>query len=654
MLFGFLLRPFFSVILACSFFGISYANTLPPPTLLTGQEVMLQQHFSVLEDRKGSMSAADVLRHPDALVPLDSFRQGYPTSYYWLRTELHTGKTVSDPGSVLSFHNLTYVDVYLYQGDSLIIRKQAGVFRKRSEIGESDGRQYAILPLEPGKAYTLLLQVHHTKHYQPVFDFCLQTKREYFQSLRSKEALDSALQGAICLFFVYTLLSWIVSRYKPYLWLLLFIGGIGLYVISSAGYFIEWFFQEDPATGWLFNIHFLNLGLLGIYLLVRDFWQLKTNHPRYYSWVKWVPLMLAVSSLTYFIIDLSTGNYRLTNNIHLWEHPLMMTLAISALWICWRGLSPSQRYLAYGILLFGSAGLSITINSIFLHERSLAVAPLIGGIAILGVFLLFSTGLKEEMRQHEIDKQAALEELTQLQQHQNIILEKKVEERTEELYISNKRLLKQKHLLAERNTKIETLINELNHRVKNNLQLLYSLLSLQLPIVKDGVSRDILKGNIGKIRAMMLVNQKLFNLEKGGSIGLSEFVADLSAHLQKIYDIKGKTRIVQNIPIAIQLSDKHTLSFGLILSELFTNTFKHAFHDHPDPCICVEAVSLSDHLLQFVYSDNGNGEKENEKTENTEKFTMGVALIRDLTRQLNGQMTIGRNSGLSYSFTIPV
>ncbi len=645
-------KPFCLLILACLFSGICSAGTLPAPTpLLSGQQVMLKPHFAVLEDRNGSLSAGTVLQHPDRMIPLDSLRHGVSTSYYWLKTDLHTDSVTADPGRVLSFRNLTYVDVYLYQGDSLIIHKQAGVFRKYSEIMEADGRLYTILPLESGKAYTLLLQVHHTKHYQPVFDFTLQTKRVYFHKLRFRESLDSALQGAVCLFFLYTLLSYIVSRYKLYLWLLVFIGGIGMYVIASAGYFIEWFFPDDPPTGWLFNVQFLDLGLLGVYLLMRDFWQLKQNYPRYYRWVRWIPALLAASSLTYFIIDYTTGNYSLTNNIQLWEHPIFLVIVLSAVRICWKHLNPAQRYLAHGLLLIGLAGTTITINSIFIHERSLAVAPLIGDLGILGVFLLFSTGLKEEMRQHEVDKQAALRELTQLQQHQKVILEKKVEERTEELKISNKRLLKQKHQLAERNTKIETLINELNHRVKNNLQLLYSLLSLQLPIVKDGVSRDILKGNIGKIRAMMLVNQKLFNFEKGGSINLCGFVGELATHLQKIYDTKEKTRIVPNIPASIQLSDKHTLSFGLILSELFTNTFKHAFHDHADPCICVEAVCLSDHLLQFVYSDNGNGGKEKE---DPDKFTMGVPLIRDLTRQLNGQMTISRDNGLSYSFTIPV
>ncbi|HEY6900546.1 MAG TPA: 7TM diverse intracellular signaling domain-containing protein, partial [Puia sp.] len=444
---------------------------------------MLQKHFSVLEDRNGSLSATDILRHPDALVPIDSFQKGQSTSYYWLKTELHTSDAKTDPGRVLSFTALTYVDIYLYQGDSLLIHKQAGAFRNRSAIDESDGRLYAYLPLQPSQNYTLLLQVHHTKHYQPVFDFSLQPKRVYFRKLRIREALDAALQGAVGIFFLYTLLSWGITRSRLYLWLLMFITGIGFYVIGSAGYFIEWFFPEDPAAGWLFNILFLDLGMLGLYLLITDFWRIKTDFPALYRWMRWIPAFLAISSIATFIIDYTTGNYNLTNNLHLASNPLMLTTSIAAVVTCWHRLSHPQRYLAYGILIIAMTGFFITLTSFFLHEKSLTIAPIVGDVAILSIFLLFSTGLKEKMRQHEVDKQAALKELNQLQQNQNIILEKKVEDRTEELRISNKRLLKQKHLLAERNTKIETLINELNHRVKNNLQLLYSLLSLQLPLV---------------------------------------------------------------------------------------------------------------------------------------------------------------------------
>lgn len=150
---------------------------------------------------------------------------------------------------------------------------------------------------------------------------------------------------------------------------------------------------------------------------------------------------------------------------------------------------------------------------------------------------------------------------------------------------------------------------------------------------------------------MMLVNEKLFNFEKGSNISLCEFITELGVHLQNIYDTRGRTRILQEIPAGISLSDKNTLSFGLILSELFTNTFKHAFKDHPDPCIRVRAVEVSDHLLEFNYSDNGIGIPVNGSND---KFTMGIPLIKDLTRQMNGQMSISGEEGLHYSFTIPV
>ncbi|HEY4062112.1 MAG TPA: histidine kinase dimerization/phosphoacceptor domain -containing protein [Puia sp.] len=617
----------------------------------SGQSVLLRQYLRVLEDRDGTADPRSLAGQSASFVPLDSLHPRQPTDYYWLKTVLRTDTGMAIPNLALSFTHLTYVDTYLFRDSVLLWHREAGAFRKQSAITDGDGRLFNTLVLEPGKEYTLLIRVHHTKHYQPQFDFAIQRREFYFMQLHKKELWEAALQGAVCVFFLYTLLSWMVSRFRPYLWLLLFIAGASLYVISSGGYIIEWFFPEDPPTGWLFNIHFVYAGLLGLYLLLAEFWQLKRYNPTLYRWGQGMIVLLLCCSITCFTIDYTTGNFNLANNVNLMAWPLKMIFLGCLLYFCWRRLSHAQRYLAYGILLFGAASLLVTLNSVFTHEKALAITPIIVDVIILCVFLLFSTGLKEEMRQHEIAKQLVLEELTRLQKHQNILLEKKVEERTEELNISNRRLLKQKTQLTERNVRIETLINELNHRVKNNLQMLYSLLSLQLPIVNDDASRDMLRGNIGKIRAMMLVNQKLFDYEKGGSISLREFVCELASHLQKIYDTRGRTRILPNIPAGIRLNDKYILSFGLILSELLTNTFKHAFEDHPDPCIQVEVVTIDAHLLQFVYSDNGKGLKEEETGK---KFTMGIPLIRDLVRQMNGSMVLEEQSGLSYSFTIPV
>ena len=627
------------------------AGGIPPsPPLFTSQRVALAPYLSVLEDPAGNLSADSLSGQASAFTPLANAPIGRPTSHYWLRTTLKIDST-GDPTRVLSFSHLTYVDLYLYLDGVRVLHKQAGTFRPRSEIAEEDGRSYMVLPLQPQKQYTLLLEVHHTKHYHPDFNFEMQPNRQFFASRAIRDSMTAALVGAAGIFLIYTLLSWMVSRYRPYAWLFLFMAGILGYVVGSGGYIIRWFYPEDPPGGWMLNIHFLHLGMFGIYLLVVDFWRVRTEFPRLYRNIRWIPVLLAASSAACFIVDYFAGNYYLSALIDCAIHPILDGFIVACIITCWNRLTSAQRYLAYGIGLCGLAGILITASILLRHERTLDSAGWISDCLILVIFLLFSTGLKEEMRQNELAKQAALRELNRLQQHQNSILEKKVEERTEELRVSNRRLVNQKHQLAERNTKIETLINELNHRVKNNLQLLYSLISLQLPIVRDGVSREILKGNIGKIRAMMLVNEKLFNFEKGQSVGLCEFVSELAAHLQKIYDNKEKTRIRQNIPSSIRLSDKHTLSFGLILSELFTNTFKHAFRDQADPCIDVRASAVSDHLLQFVYADNGVGILEEN---NEDKFTMGIPLIRDLTRQLNGEMTVSSDEGLRYSFTIPV
>lgn len=638
------------LLLAILFFGLGPAGAQPlSPPLLTGQPIALAPFFSIFQDSSGALPADELYRHPGAFVPLAQSATGNPLGYYWLRTTLHTD-TAMDPGLVLSFDNLTYVDVYLYSDSGLILHKVAGAFRARSELDPDDGRFHTMLPLAPGTDYTLLLQVHHTKHFQPIYDFTLQSRRSFYKTDHIRVFSDAALIGAVILFFIYTLVSWIVSRSRPYGWLLLFIAGIGLYVLGSKGYLIEWFTPEDPASGWLLNVHFLHTGLLGVYFLVVDFWRLKTDFPRFYRWGRWFPALIVATSLFNFLTDYFTGNYRLTNLIHYMENPVTLAFIVGAIYTCWSRLSLAQRYLGYGIMICGLAGIFVAANALLNHERALTSSGLVADCLVLIVVLLFSTGLKEEMRHHEIAKLAALEQLNQLQQHQNSLLEKKVAERTEELGVSNRRLQKQKQLLADRNTKIETLINELSHRVKNNLQLLYSLLSLQLPIVRDGAARDMLKGNIGKIRAMMLVNQKLFNFEQGRGVGLCEFIAELAAHLQKIYDTREQTRIIQDIPGDLRLSDKHTLSFGLILSELFTNTFKHAFKDHPDPCIRVEAITVNNHALQFIYSDNGIGIAGND---HEDRFTMGIPLIEDLTRQMNGQMTVSTENGLSYCFTIP-
>ena len=628
----------------------SYADTLTlTPASPVSARTILAPYFSAWEDAGLSTTPAMALFTADRFVPVNTLQRQDPTHIYWLQMTIRNNCPV-DPNMVLLFTNLTFVDVYLYNHDRCVWHRQAGAFRAQQFIAAGDSRFHTSLPLAAGRIYTLLVKVQHTKHYQPVFDFALQGKETFTARLYRKELVDGWSQGAIVVFFFYTLLSWLVSRFRPYAWLLLYMAGAGLFGISSGGYWIDWLFADDPATGWLFNVHFLHLGLFGIYMLVTDFWQLPQHNPTLHRFGKMAVGVLLLISVASFCINFFTGNYNLTNSINLWGFLILFSLVVCVLWVCRKRLSRAQRYLYYGIILFGAAALLITLSSAIFHEKSLFITPYITHFTTLVVFILFATGLKEELQQHEIDKNTALNSLNQLQKLQNILLEKKVADRTHALQQSNEQLTAQTDLLAQRNTKIEKLINELSHRVKNNLQLLYSLISLQLPMVHDDTSRNVLHENMARIKAMMLVNQQLEHFEEDIPVS-PEFVAELTIHLQQIYDSKKSVSIRLNITPGILLPAKQTLSIGLILSELLTNTFKYAFNGITHPSITIELTLAGAGNIRLVYADNGIGMKD---AGAGTRASMGLPLVKDLTRQMNGTVNIRQENGLAYEFTIQV
>ncbi|MDF2191857.1 histidine kinase dimerization/phosphoacceptor domain -containing protein [Paraflavitalea sp. CAU 1676] len=610
----------------------------------------LAPYFEVWEDVTKQSDTANAHEHRAAFIPLQQLKQQSPTSYYWLRMPL-SNATAADADMILSFHHLTYVDAYLYDHGRLVIHKQVGAFRPKKFIAPYDGRQFAALHLQAGHHYELLLKVHHSKHYWPVFDFTLQQREPYMAQAMMSRVVEAWPQGAVILFFIYTLLSWAVSRFRPYLWLLCFIAGIGMYGFCTRGYFIDWFTPNHPETGWYFNFTFVHLGSFGIYMLLMDFWQMKQYNPKLFRVGILLVLGLGMLSVVQLGIDHFTGNFALANKINLYLSVFPLSFIACSLWKCWHRLTRAQRYLAYGLGLFFLSAIYTVLSSALIKEKALLPTPYISNITTMAVFLLFATGLKEALRQHEIDKHEALEELNTLQQFQNAILEKKVEARTSELMISNRTLTEQKALLADRASKIETLINELNHRVKNNLQLLYGLNSLQVPMIKDEASREILRGNMGKIKAMMLVNEKLFRFEEQTSVKAHDFATELADHLQRIYDSRSRIRILQDIDRNLLLQGKQALSFGLILTELLTNSFKYAFIDHSDPTIRITMQQSDEHNMLFTYSDNGAGISHREQGV---PVTMGVSLIHDLARQMNGSINVTNGQGLTYQFQIPL
>lgn len=634
-------------------FGEEVVSIKPDAAFKKGIE--LKKYMEIYEDTKGLDFLSDsILHHSELFRKTSTFKPVSATSIYWLRTSIRS-ETIASIESIICFANISFVDLYVYEAGKLIDIKQAGSFRSIENIDEADGREYFTLKLSPGHTYTLLFKVQHIKHYYPNLNFTIQNQYEYLSKLNRTNMINMFLNGSVAFFFVYILFSWILSRYRPYLWLMIYIIGCGMYGISMNGYFMDWIMPNAPATGWLFNVQFINIGLFGIAMLFIDFWDLKSVDRTVYRLFVILIICLVIISVIDLIITYNDNNYKLMNQINL---PFIMVSHCFILWgviKCFPRLNKGKQFLVYGFVLHLITAITTSLLIFILNEGSIRIVSYVGNASLI-IVIIFSLGLKEELRQFEVDKNEVLQRLNLMQLDQNQLLDKMVLERTLQLELSNIKLATRQSELADRNKVIETLMQELQHRVKNNLQLLYSLINLQLPSVKDMNAKDLLKNNLGRIKAMSLVNEKLYTYgDLSLSISLEEFVMDMVQHSNSIYDRHKLVEKKIHIPHPIRISGNIAIPFGLILSELITNSFKHAFTPFSvNPTIQIQ-IFVENKTLFFSYNDNGKGLQQQQPVPETPtNYSHGVLLIKDLIRQLKGTLATKTEAGLHYSFIIPI
>ncbi|MEI7596034.1 MAG: histidine kinase dimerization/phosphoacceptor domain -containing protein [Bacteroidota bacterium] len=201
-------------------------------------------------------------------------------------------------------------------------------------------------------------------------------------------------------------------------------------------------------------------------------------------------------------------------------------------------------------------------------------------------------------------------------------------------------------MLAEK----EVLIKEVHHRVKNNLQVVSSLLKLQSARINDEDARMAFKNSQDRVASMALLHEKLYKSKNLAEIGIGEYIEKLSLNLIESYDLTGKILtkiIIDDVKIDIDT----LLSLGLMINELITNSLKYAFLDQENPVISISlSKSNKDHLV-FVYSDNGIGFPVGFDLKTNKR--MGFEILYSLTSQIDGEIEVYSNSGLNVEIVFP-
>jgi PAS domain S-box-containing protein len=189
----------------------------------------------------------------------------------------------------------------------------------------------------------------------------------------------------------------------------------------------------------------------------------------------------------------------------------------------------------------------------------------------------------------------------------------------------------------------DILLHEIHHRVKNNLQVVSSLMNLQSVNISDNRIREIFNDAQSRVFTMSLVHDKLYKADNFSSINISDYVHDLINSIESSHNFdKERIQIKINVqPLSLNLDTM--IPVGLIINELVTNSLKHAFPDGKKGCIEILFKKEDDASLLLCVIDDGIGIPDDIDIENI--ASLGLRLVQTLTTQINGELSIHNNNG---------
>jgi two-component sensor histidine kinase/exonuclease VII small subunit len=270
-------------------------------------------------------------------------------------------------------------------------------------------------------------------------------------------------------------------------------------------------------------------------------------------------------------------------------------------------------------------------QEILMQKAKLKLKVTLGGI----IMLFALTGLA--YRGYQVKKRGIKNlQLKQLEiNQQNEKLAHLIELKDELIYDKDKLLLEK-----------DWLMKEVHHRVKNNLQIVMSLLSTQSAFLGNNVALEAITDSQNRVQAIALIHQKLYSGNQMASIRMAEYIIDLVNNLSDCFDLKRRGIVFQKRVENISLDFSQAVPVGLFLNEAITNAIKYAF-DTDGGEIAISLQHTKTNTLLLNIKDNGKGMPQNFSIKTAS--SLGIELMKALSKQIDGQFTIKSNKGVTVS-----
>lgn len=581
-------------------------------------------------DDRGDRSLEDIrmLKRQGAhFQPIDIRKAnlGYREDVYWLTA------TLSNPNT----HNLERILDIPYAGIDYLrvyIVKQDAV-KKSYLMGEQvpfSGRpiDYAgfAVPLEIGAGEELELFIRVKTAGSLSLTMELSEPAGFFAKVNTMNLVLGLYFGAVLIMLMYNLILFVYLGDISYFNYVAFHAFLFVLQFALNGLAFQYLWPSLPEVN-RFVIP-LSMNLAGIFIITffMSFIRTKELVPKIHRYLRYYLQIQIALLLMALFIPVHTEAVLLS---YVALTTILLLLGIATYIFVRTRSKESKFYLAAWGAFLGGSLLTVLQNNGYIPSTLLTIYASQAGVLV--ELSLLSIGLAyryKAMHGKLLKKDAQLRML-------NINLEEKVHERTRDVYEKNRQLARE---VANK----KTLLRELYHRVKNNLQVISSLLSLQASRIDDPHYKEIFRQNQQRIKSMFLLHEHLYQSGSLDVIDMSEYVNTLIREIRGSYPAEHIAFDVRCSNVELDL--ERAILSGLIINELVTNAVKYAFTGINDPAI---TVGLRQEKTKIVLEikDNGIGMDD---TAGGEK-SLGKKIVNTLvTLQLKGTITQNNEAGVGY------
>ncbi len=584
--------------------------------------------FKIFKDDHKSTTVNFINAKWDALEKFDplSFQQK-KDQIYWIKTRLIgneylVGQQLFQVSS-RSLHQYTFAHIDAY------VRRNHGEFQhlKTGENISMTKRDYtfwaSLIPIyfNPKDTIDLIIRLEGTHDQSKMGHILLKhiDQRPLFPDQIKQATKSGIFFGVFCFQALFFLLLYFIERDKTNLYLILMVFGciLALTIGDPDRHFAIFpTMRRWAILAWCFGEVIIMMGFI-------KFTEAYFSYdPTEQISKKWIPGFLSLSFLMalidgLFIIDYSTYSYQLSVLSHLMQIVgVLFTILLAVKAPIKRGSSKRFYFLAF---LPVAICISFTLTCVILgripHFNSINLVKTLyafviqNGADIVRICMVISFSL----------------------------FAFSIGYRTNILRADQKMLAE----IEKKNIQNELLLKEIHHRVKNNLEVISSLLELQAVQIEDSNAFEAIQASQNRIQSMSLIHQNLYAGENIAIIEMEDYFINLANSLIESYGVEGHIQMKYDIA-KIELGADTAIPIGLIVNELLTNSMKYAFPERNSGCIQIKMKQSSEGTYHLMVADDGIGKSNDTPIKGT---GFGSKLIKLLVKQLDASMVEKNQNG---------